>query len=854
MPFRTLPSPIVLLAVACLAPSLPAAEGETSGIDFNRDVRSILSDNCFHCHGPDEETRQADLRLDVKEGIFGADDKPGVVVPGKIDQSELIRRITSDDEFERMPPPDSKRKLTQEQIARLRRWVDAGAKWDQHWAFVTPTRPPLPEVADTAWSRNPIDRFLLARLEREGLSPSPEASCQTLIRRVTLDLTGLPPTPVEVDAFLADDSPNAYERLVDRLLASPRYGERMVWDWLDAARYADTNGYQGDPERTMWPWRDWVIDTMNAGMPFDQFTVEQLAGDLLTPLSTDGKSAADLDREQLRRLIASGFNRNHMFNGEGGRIPEETRVENVMDRTETTGTIWLGVTIGCCRCHDHKYDPFTQREYYRLYAFFNNTSEEGRAGGGRSGQIAPAVSYTTPADEARIAELEQRVANRAAELEAFEMKFFAASEGGSIADSPKAKELEDKLVVALRKPAGKRGAAVLDELHKAFKESEPEYAGKIARLKQAIDQRDAFQNRLPRVMVMDQRKQPRETFILVRGTYNKPADKVTAGVPKILPPLPQGEEVNRLALAKWLVDPQHPLTARVTVNRYWQTFFGTGLVKTVEDFGSQGEEPSHPQLLDWLAVEFIESGWDVKRLHRSLVTSAAYRQSSRVSPEVFERDPDNRLLARGPRFRLPSWMLRDQALAAAGLLSGKIGGEPVKPYQPEGIWAEATFGKKKYVQDHGESLYRRSVYTFWRRIVGPTMFFDTASRQVCTVKQVRTNTPLHALVTLNETTYVEAARALAEDVLTGDAKSDAERIKQIFRRLLARRPSVAERKILLARLSTLREQFAADAKAAEQLLAVGESPRDESIAVAEHAAYTVLCSLALNLDETLTKQ
>jgi hypothetical protein len=854
MPFRTLLSPVVVLLLACVAPLARAAETETSGIDFNRDVRSVLSDNCFHCHGPDEETRQADLRLDVKEGIFGPDDKPGVVVPGKSGESELIRRITSDDEFERMPPPDSKRTLTQDQIAKLRRWVDAGATWEQHWAFVTPTRPALPEVENKAWSRNPIDRFLLARLEQEGLSPSPEASRETLIRRVTLDLTGLPPTPAEVDAFLADDSPNAYERLVDRLLASPRYGERMVWDWLDAARYADTNGYQGDPERTMWPWRDWVIDAMNAGMPFDQFTVEQLAGDLLTPFSGEGKSEEDLNREQLRRLIASGFNRNHMFNGEGGRIPEETRVENVMDRTETTGTIWLGVTIGCCRCHDHKYDPFTQREYYRLYAFFNNTSEEGRAGGGRSGQIAPAVSYTTPADEVRITELRQRVVDRAAELETFEAEFFAGAEDGSIADSPKAKELEDKLVVALRKPAGKRGAAVLDELHKAFQESEPQYAGKIARLKQAIDQRDAFQNRLPRVMVMDQRKQPRETFMLVRGTYNKPADKVTAGVPKILPPLPEGEEVNRLALAKWLVDPQHPLTARVTVNRYWQTFFGTGLVKTVEDFGSQGEKPSHPQLLDWLAVEFVESGWDVKQMHRLIVSSAAYRQSSRVTPKVFELDPDNRLLARGPRFRLPSWMLRDQALAAAGLLSGKIGGEPVKPYQPEGIWAEATFGKKKYVQDHGESLYRRSVYTFWRRIVGPTMFFDTASRQVCTVKQVRTNTPLHALVTLNETTYVEAARTLAEEVLTGDAGSDAERIEQIFRRLLARRPSAAEQKILLARLAALREQFAADTGAAEKLLAVGESPRNQSIAAAEHAAYTALCSLVLNLDETLTKQ
>ncbi|MEQ8789946.1 MAG: PSD1 and planctomycete cytochrome C domain-containing protein [Pirellulaceae bacterium] len=829
------------------------AADQPAPIDFNRDVRSVLSDNCFHCHGPDEETRQADLRLDVKQGVLGGD-QPGVVVPGKSEQSELIRRLTSDDELERMPPPDSNRKLTPQQIAKLKQWVESGAQWEEHWAFVTPMRPRLPEVQDASWSRNPIDRFLLARLEQEKLTPSPEASRETLVRRVTLDLTGLPPTPREVDAFLADDSPDAYERLVDRLLASPRYGERMVWDWLDAARYADTNGYQGDPERTMWPWRDWVIDAMNQNMPFDQFTIEQLAGDLLTPFSSGDKSAEDLDRKSLSRLIASGFNRNHMFNGEGGRIPEETRVENVMDRTETTGAIWLGVTIGCCRCHDHKYDPFTQREYYQLYAFFNNTSEEGRGGGGRSGQIAPAVSVTSAADEARLDEFAQQIARRAGELEAFESVFFATSEGQSVAESPKAKELDSKLVAVLRQPPLKRGSGALDELHKGLKEKEPEYAAKIARLKQAIDQRDAYRDRLPRVMVMDEREQPRETFMLVRGTYNKPADKVTAGVPAILPPLPEDDDVNRLALARWLVDPRHPLTARVTVNRYWQTLFGVGLVKTVEDFGSQGEKPSHPELLDWLATEFVESGWDVKRLHRLITTSAAYRQSSRVSPQLVERDPDNRLLARGPRFRLPSWMLRDQALAVSGLLSGKLGGEAVKPYQPEGIWAEATFGKKKYVQDHGESLYRRSVYTFWRRIVGPTMFFDTASRQVCTVKQVRTNTPLHALVTLNETTYVEAARALAEVVLTGDAKDDPRRIDEIFLRLVARRPSDAERKILLSRLATLRKQFADDRDAAEKLLAVGESPRDPSLDAVQHAAYTALCTLLLNLDETLTKQ
>jgi hypothetical protein len=852
-------SPCLLFAAAVLivfSQRSPADEPALAKLDFSRDVRPILSDNCFHCHGPDEAARQADLRLDVKEGLLGETAGLGPVVPGSLDDSELVRRITSDDEAERMPPKDSNRRLTPDQIAAIRRWVEEGAEWQPHWAFVAPARPPLPPVSNRDWPRSAIDAFILAKLDRERLAPSPEASRETLIRRVTLDLTGLPPTPAEVDAFLADDAPDAYEKLVDRLLASPRYGERMVWDWLDAARYADTNGYQGDPERTMWPWRDWAIAAMNANLPFDQFTVEQLAGDLLVP-GDQKQSQASLSPQSLGRLIASGFHRNHMFNGEGGRIAEETRVENVMDRVETTGTIWLGATIGCCRCHDHKFDPFTQREYYRLFAFFNNTSEDGRAsGGGRSGQIAPVVDVTTPEDNAKLAGFDERVKTLSQELDEFEAELFPHEKDKTPADSPKVEGLSGNLVIALRRKNAQRGSGSLDELIKNFQKDEPDYAQRLSQLKQVVDERDRFQRSLPRVMVMDELEKPRETFVLVRGTYNKPADKVTAGVPAVFPPLPPGDDadVDRLSLARWLVDPQHPLTARVTVNRHWQTFFGAGLVKTVEDFGTQGERPSHPELLDWLATEFVRTGWDVKRLHRLIVTSAAYRQSSRVTPELFERDPENRLLERGPRMRLPSWMLRDQALAASGLLVGKLGGEPVKPYQPEGIWAEATFGKKQYDQDHGESLYRRSVYTFWRRIVGPTMFFDTATRQVCTVKQVRTNTPLHALVTLNDVTYVEAARALAESVLTSDARNDAERIELVVRRLLARRPSVSESKILAARLDELRKQFAEDEESAKKLLSVGESPRNERLDAVDHAAYTALCTLLLNLDETLTKQ
>ena len=827
--------------MAALAAADLASAAEPARLDFNRDIQPILSDNCYQCHGPDAQARQANLRLDTKEGALRTADP--VLVPGKSGDSELIRRVTSTDAGTVMPPPKSKRKLTPAQIGLLKRWVDQGAPWGKHWAFEAPRRPDVPEIRNPKPEiRNPIDAFILARLGREGLAPSPEAPKEILIRRLTLDLTGLPPTPQEVDAFLTDSAPDAYERVVDRLLASPRYGERMAWDWLDAARYADSNGYQGDPDRTMWPWRDWVVQALNANLPYDRFTVEQLAGDLLPGATVEQR-------------IATAFNRNHMFNGEGGRIAEETRVENVMDRVETTATVWLGLTVGCARCHDHKFDPLTQREYYQLYAFFNNTSETGAAaGGGRSGQVPPVLDFTTAADREKAADLQKRVKEAGAAVFEAEKDLFPRPDKKTAGDSEKAANLSGNVHAELRRPPEQRGSDGLREMVSYFKEREPKYGRLLAQLKQAVDERDRFNARLPRVMVMDDLAKPRDTYLLVRGAYDKRGGKVTAGVPAALPPLPPGAKANRLALANWLADPAHPLTARVTVNRAWQTFFGTGLVKTAEDFGVQGEKPSHPELLDWLAAEFVRTGWDLKALHRLITTSATYRQSSKVTPALRERDPDNRLLARGPRYRLPSWMIRDQALAAGGLLVGKAGGPAVRPYQPPGVWEEATFGKIAYKQDHGEGLYRRSLYTFWRRIAGPTMFFDAAARQTCAVRAVRTNTPLHALATLNDTTFVEAARALAQRVLRQGGATPPERIEAAFRLVTARKPTAAEAKVLLGSLERLRAVYAADRDAAVRLLRVGESPRDEELDAVEHAAYAALCSLILNLDETLTKQ
>ncbi len=824
-------------------------------IDFNRQILPILSDACFHCHGPDAATREAKLRLDQREGLFRTRDGITVVAPGKSHASELFLRIVSKEEDEVMPPRKATRQLKPAEIDLLKRWIDGGAPWGLHWAFEAPRRPTVPAVPVRAgWRsdvqvRNPIDAFVVDRLAREGLAPAPAADRATLLRRVSLDLTGLPPSPEEVAAFEADRRSDAYERAVDRLIASPRYGERWAWDWLDVARYADTNGFQGDPERTMWPWRDWVVNALNANMPFDRFTIEQLAGDLLPEATRDQK-------------IASGFHRNNMHNGEGGRIPEETRVENVFDRVETTATVWLGSTFTCARCHDHKYDPITQQDYFSLFDIFNQLSETGRNVGG--GQVPPVLDVSTPAEQERVKKANARLDAVAKEVERFELKKFPRPAGRPVEESPEAKRLPGNLYATHAKvEPRRRNLNGLLEALPHFRETEPDpaYVKVLESLSQAVRERDSATARVTRVMIMDQLPKPRDTVLLVRGNYEAKTEKKAFGaVPAIFRGAAAGQgteaaRMNRLDLARWLVSPENPLAARVTVNRVWQAFFGTGFVKTAEDFGVQSEPPSHPELLDWLATEFVASGWDMKKLHRLIVTSATYRQSSKRTPASHERDPENRLLARGPRQRLPSWMIRDAALAAAGLLDETRGGPAVRPYQPPGIWEEATFGKKTYEQDHGSALYRRSLYVFWRRIVGPTTFFDAGARQVCTVKVPLTNTPLHALITLNDTAFVEAARVLAQRVLTApEYADDGARLDAVFRRATSRAPSAREQAILLGRLATLRRQFATAPAEALKLASVGEAPRSEVVPAAEQAAWTSLCLLVLNLDETLSKQ
>ncbi len=796
-------------------------------MDFDREVRPILSEHCFACHGPDGEQRQAGLRLDTREGLLGSAGRPAPFLPGNPEGSEAIARILAEDPAERMPPPEAKRPLTLEQIQILRLWTAEGAKWRRHWAFEPIARPALPAVSDSGWARNAIDLFIRHRLEEETLAPAAEASREELIRRLSLDLHGLPPAPAAVDAFVQDPAPDAYERLLDHLFASPRYGERMVWDWLDAARYADSNGYQGDRERTMWPWRDWAAKALNDNLPFDEFTVFQLAGDLLPKPGRE-------------HILATGFNRNHMINGEGGRIPEENRVDYVMDMTETVGTVWLGLTFNCCRCHDHKFDPLSQRDYYGLFAFFNQTPVDG---GGGDPQTPPVLAAPTKRQQARQTRLNKARQTAEQTLRQWERRTLETGKPGG--DTEIRKILDTDIA--------KRNDQQLDQLIEHAAARHAGYSRQLQSLKKLRQQQADLDRKIAKVMVMQDRKESRETFILERGLYNKPGASVIAATPPALPPMPDSAAKNRLGLACWLVSPSNPLTARVFANRQWALFFGQGLVATPEDFGAQGERPSHPKLLDWLAAEFISSGWDIKRLQKQILMSAAYRQSSRATPTKQERDPENRLCSRGPRYRLPSWMIRDQALAASSLLVDDIGGPPVKPYQPAGVWADFTFGKKRYQAGKGPTLYRRSLYTFWRRIIGPTMFFDAAKRQTCVVKSARTNTPLHALATLNDTTYIEAARALAaQSMATAAAPED--RLSAAFRRVAGRRPQAEEMQILLEQWEAARNSFAGNREAAAALLAVGDSAPDAALDPVEHAAYTAVCSLILNLDETLSKQ
>ena len=1056
---------VLLIVVTVQIPQSSADEP----IRFERDVRPILSDKCFHCHGPDEMDRQADLRLDLEE------EAGAVISPGSIEESELLARVFSDDAELVMPPPDAKKPLSEFERTTLRKWVEEGAIWTQHWSFVKPQVVAADAGTQSTWPTNPIDQFVFDRLKAEGLEPSQEADPTTLIRRVTYDLTGIPPTLEEVDAYLEDESENAYENLVDRLLASKRFGERMAVMWLDAARYGDTSVYHADGPRDMWAWRDTVVKAYNDNMPFDRFSVAQLAADYL-PDAT------------LEEQILGGFNRNNGTTDEGGAFAEEYRVEYCVDRVKTTSTIWLGLTFECAQCHDHKYDPISQEEYYQFYAFFNVSADAGMQT--RKGNATPIVNVPDPAKQAKLPSAEKRLAevnvdiadlqqSTAAEFGEWTVRAekelsslpnlerglllaldLAEGKGRRVAGRVTSKQPDS--VPGLRplantllrpKPAGnlkgkvewvstpldkglrfsgdnfvdvgdvadfernqsfsyggwvkptKTTGALLarmddgnayrgydlyvgadgvsvhlinswpqnaikvttkqklerdvwvhvfatydgsskasgikifingeeaewrieqDGLHDTIRTSKSLLVGsrhpgsrfkgevdtiriynrlldsdeikglaKMAAVRTILatsaadrtaDQKDKLRDfyltenselyvqltrdqrkveseieelrkPLTTVMVMRDMQKPRDTFVLSRGAYDSPTEnKVNANTISALPPMSADLPRNRLGLAQWLFSDDQPLTSRVTMNRYWQLFFGTGLVDTPQDFGAQGSYPSHPELLDWLAVDFREHGWNIKRSVKQIVMSATYRQTSRGSPEAYAKDPANRLLARGPRFRLQAEFIRDMSLAVSGLLDYRLGGPGVKPYQPEGLWVEVGLsGKPAFKQDHGNKLYRRSLYTYWKRSAPPpTMqIFDAPTREKCTLQRPRTNTPLQALVVLNDPAYVEAARKLAEGILKSGVGDDAQRIKTAFRKVTSREPNPVELDVLSSVLADARSSFEASPERATQLLKVGESTIDLNLDKVELAAWTVVASTLFNLDETLTRE
>ncbi len=779
---------VVLLHAATLA-------RETDRLSYTRDIQPILSANCFPCHGPDASQRQAGLRLDLPPAKQPSTDSgfPAIVL-GSPEESELVARINAHDPSATMPPLKFNKTLTDPQKLLLARWIAQGAPYENHWAYIPPIHVAEPKVANSNWPRNAIDRFVLARLERAGLNPSPMADRSTLIRRLSLDLIGLPPTRSETETFLLDNSANAYEKVVDRLLASPHYGERMAADWLDAARYADTNGYQVDRDRQQHFYRDWVINAFNRNLPFDQFTIEQLAGDLL-PAPT---------REQ---LIATGFNRNHMVNEEIGVIPEEFIAEYLADRVETTASVWLGQTFNCARCHDHKFDPITQRDFYSLKAFFSIAEEQGLARWDLPISInnRPYLRLSTPEQEASLKELEARVAEAQA-----------------------------------------RHDQQLAEQQKTSAPASTESVEALAKLRAQLTELEAS---IPTSLIMAEPAEPCRTFILLRGAYDQPGAEVTANTPSFLPALPEQLPRNRLGLATWLVSPQNPLTARVTVNRLWQSIFGTGLVVSSGDFGSQGALPSHPELLDWLAVEFRETGWDVKRMLKLCVMSATYQQTSSISPTLLVRDPSNELLARAPRVRLQAEFLRDQALAASGLLARKIGGPSVKPYHPPGLYEQVD------QPGTGDDLHRRSLYTYWKRSVPhPAMLaFDAPLREGCTVRRSRTNTAIQALNLMNDPTYLEAAKFLAARMIQEGGANAGDRIAHGFWLVLARPPRAEEGTLLLQALEKFRSDYAAVPANSKELLEIGVPLPDRLAEDSDLAAYTLIASLILCRDEAVMK-
>lgn len=1045
----------VSFVVFCMA----LAAGSPSAADelrFNRDVRPVLADKCFRCHGPDENAREADLRLDVRDSATSDRGGYAAIVPGSRDESELWKRIVSKEADYQMPPTESHKELSRREVELIGRWIDDGAGYEGHWAFQVPRRPEVPEVPPQ-FARNPIDAFVHTERIAAGLQPSPQARREILLRRVTLDLTGLPPTVAEIDDFLSDDSENAYEKVVERLLQSPRFGERMALDWMDAARYGDTSVFHADGPRDMWVWRDWVIDAFNQNLPYDQFTLQQLAGDLLPDATW-------------KQRVATGFLRNNATTDEGGLIEEEYRVEYAVDRVKTTSVVFMGLSMECAQCHDHKYDPIPQLDYYRFFAYFNQSADPGKQT--RNGNQAPIVEVPDEQKLAELPEIERQLevaaksleaTRRAAEpaftawLKCMEAQPAAAAkppgdmvawlpldesagrkvtesvqgkataklngkpqwtagrlgnaartnnqtfiDAGDIGDfertdafsygcwfrangnvvgapiarmddgnshrgydihlsgsavemhlihrwpddafkvsapaplKPKtwhhafvtydgsgrpegvkiyldgkplkatfptnslktnsvrtakhftigrrtpgspfnglvddvrifARQLSDEEVAQLAGmdpigpllavPRDKRTAEQIETLRQHYLSTEDKTWAKLTRdIAGLRARRTALQKPKSTVMVMQDLPQPRMTYVLKRGQYDSPDKErpVEPGTPSFLPKvddLPQ----NRLGLARWLVDRRNPLTARVAVNRFWRVFFGTGIVKTVEEFGAQGEWPSHPDLLDWLAVDFQEHGWDVKRLVRMIVMSESYRQSSRSTKKQLDIDPQNRLLSRGPRFRLQGEFIRDQALALSGLLVPKIGGPGVKPYQPDGLWNEVSLNKGlRFRQDHGEKLYRRSMYIYWKRSAPhPVMtIFDAPTREKCSVRRNTTNTPLQALVLMNDPQFLEASRFLAERILREGGATEEDRLAFAYRTVTGRQASPAVIAVLRESLARELGAFARDKERAVELLSIGERKRDESLDVVRHAAWTMLSSMLLNLDATVTR-
>jgi mono/diheme cytochrome c family protein len=779
---RSLACFAVALGVGFLAP--PAGRA-ADAVDFNRDIRPILANNCFRCHGPDVKERKADLRLDTEDGAFADLGGHAAVVRGKPADSELIARVTATDPAQLMPPRKTGKKLTSREIDLLTRWIKQGAPYARHWAYVKPVRPPLPLVKNGTWPRNPIDSFILARLEREGLHPSPEADRYALVRRLSLDLTGLPPTEEEVEQFVRDRSPAAYEHLVDRLLDKPAYGEHWARLWLDLARYADSAGYADDPSRTIWAYRDYVIRAFNANKPFDQFTIEQLAGDLL-PNPTE------------EQLLATAFHRNTMTNNEGGTSDEEFRNVAVVDRVNTTLAVWMGTSMACAQCHNHKYDPISQEEYFRFFAFLNNTEDADRR------DESPLLSLFSQEQKQQRNRLEQEIA----ELEKV-----------SPLHDPVA-EMARRQVTALRKLlAGMKPATTVPILRE-----------------------------LPA-------GQRRKTHIQFRGNFLDLGKEVQEGTPAAFPPLSKGAPLNRLTLARWLVDENNPLTARVIVNRYWEQTFGVGIVRTSEEFGTQGDLPTHPEMLDWLATELIRLKWDLKAFLKLLVTSATYRQSSRVTPELLEQDPENRLLSRGPRFRLSAEVVHDQALFVSGLLSTKMYGPPVRPPRPTSGLAAAFGSSIDWKTSDGEDRHRRGLYTEWRRSNPyPSMVtFDAPNREVCTLRRTRTNTPLQALVTLNDPVYVETAQALARRIARFEG-STPDRVRHGFRLCLTRPASAQEVERLVKLYQEAHAGFTVDREKALQIATNPLGPAPKEMAVADLAAWTIVANVLLNLDEMFMKR